>query len=70
MKLAADGPGTMFCTIIVNGQHCPVTNLFDDEGNELGPDDTLEMVGRVVAQLPDGRWLATEADYSDLRPLN
>lgn len=59
----------MYCTINVDGAICPVTNLFDIDGNELGEEDTLEHVATVVALLPDGRWLATEADYTELRPL-
>jgi hypothetical protein len=62
-------PTQVFCTILVNGVSCPVTNMMDIDGDELGGSDTLDMVCCVVAQLPDGRWLSTVADYCDLIPL-
>lgn len=59
----------MYCTIKYNGAVCPVANMFDINGNELTDADTVDQVCTVVALLPDGQWLATEANYTELRPL-
>lgn len=59
----------MYCTINVDGVACPVTNMFDIDGNELTEDATLEHVASIVALLPNGHWYVTETDYTELRPL-
>lgn len=59
----------MLCTIRINGSDCPVTNLFDIDGNELRASDTLDMATSVVALLPNNEWLAIDVDLYDLRPL-
>ena len=60
----------MYCTIRVNGEDCPVTNLLDIDGNELGDDDVFGDAYSFVAQLPDGKWLAALVEDANLRPLN
>lgn len=60
----------MYCTIEVNGVECPVTNLFDIDGNELAETATLGEATRAVVLLPDGQWMVTEIDIDELRPLN
>ena len=60
----------IYATIEFNGVQCPVTNMFDIDGDELSDDDTVEQVCRVVAMLPDGNWLGIDAYYTDLRALH
>ena len=55
---------------MINGVDCPVTNLFDIDGVELGPEDTLDKVCSLVAELPNGQWAVMSADISDLRALS
>lgn len=45
------------CVINERESYLPVTNMFDDCGEEVEcPDE----IARAVARLPDGNWLATE----------
>ena len=45
---------------------CEVTNLFDEEGDELD-DDAPEWPTSAVAKTPDGQWLAMT--LSDVEPM-
>lgn len=55
-------------TLVIDGALVPVTNLFDDCGDEV---ETWEAADRFVAgPLPDGMWLsALVADYQ-VKPLH
>ena len=59
----------VLCVLRVNGIDCPVYNLLDIDGDELSDAATVDMAFMAVAQLPDGKWLATEVDHYDLRAL-
>jgi hypothetical protein len=51
------------CFLNEREAYLPVTNMFDDCGEELqSPDE----VARAVAKLPDGRWLATECTADEI----
>ena len=53
-------------TLVVNGIHCPVTNLYDLDG-----DDTtdLDLAAVAVCLLPDGKWLTAQVSSSGVWPL-
>ena len=60
----------MLCTIEINGILCPVTNLFGIDGDELDNTFPLYMAFSAVVHLPDGQWLATTVEPSDLKALS
>jgi hypothetical protein len=62
-------PAKVYCTISINGIQCPVTNMFDIDGDALLDTSTLDMVCSVVAQLPNGQWVSTTANHTELWPL-
>lgn len=48
-----------------NGSYITVTNLFDDDGNEVfQPSEAT----KLVAQLPDGNWLACRCSPDEIKP--
>lgn len=60
----------MYCIININGNHCPVTNMFDITGNELTSEDDSDDIFSIIALLPSGLWATLQADYFDLGALN
>lgn len=63
-------PDKVYAMISVNGLLCPVTNMFDIDGDSMGDRDTVDMCCSVVAQLPCGAWISAAIDWRELRKLS
>jgi hypothetical protein len=51
---------------LYEGLNLIVEEMFDVDGDET---ENLEDACSIVAQLPDGQWLAARCDQGELRPL-
>lgn len=49
-----------------NGNSLPVSNMFDADGEEVYDPNDAEM---VIAELPDGEWLACRCVLGDIKPM-
>lgn len=54
----------------VAGVMCPVTNMFDINGDEIVDYNKIDNVFSVVVFLQDNKWLAIEAASSELKILH
>lgn len=59
-------PDKVLGTLLINGQHCPVTNVFDLDGDET---TILADAYSAVALLPDGKWISLCVDLCGILPL-
>lgn len=59
-------PDQVLGTLIINGQHCPITNMFDYEGEE-----TLDLMeaSTAVVLLPWGKWASIDVSQTGVWPL-
>jgi hypothetical protein len=61
-----DGEGWPTHLTVDNGECIPVTNVYDEDGDELEyGDDTSYMKSIVAGPLASGEFLATEFDEND-----
>lgn len=59
-------PDRVLGTLFINGVSCPVTNVFDLDGDET---TILADAYSAVALAPDGKWLSICVDQSGIFPL-
>lgn len=50
---------------VADGRHLPITNMFDVDGEET---DLPGEAHIIVAEMLDGRWLASECREGDIVP--
>lgn len=59
-------PDRVLATISVNGEQCPVTNMFDAFGEDT---QVREEACSAVVLLPDGKWKSIDVTGISLWPL-
>lgn len=57
----------VYATVRVNGEHCPVTNLFNASGEELT--ELTDEVCRVVIKASEDQWITANLSANDLWPM-
>lgn len=53
-------------TLLINGVSCPVTNIFDMDGDDT---DTIADAYSAVVQVPNGLYISVCVDQSGIYPL-
>jgi hypothetical protein len=53
----------VYGTVLVNGERCPVTNLFDIDGDDT---DDVEQAVRGVAKAADDKWIVFDIDATGI----
>ena len=59
-------PDRVLGVLLINGESCPVTNMFDLDGDETS---VVEDAYSVVAMAPDGKWLSIIVNEIGIHPL-
>ena len=51
--------------VLDSGEICKVTNLFDEDGDEIAEDETDAKPAAAVVKLPNGKWASLRLDTWD-----